>query len=72
MALSVLSSLSVLASLFALALAIRAMIETDQAWPSREILAAVCFTVIAYVLRLRSFAKSHRAAFRLETILRTS
>ncbi|WP_233353335.1 ABC transporter ATP-binding protein [Photobacterium chitinilyticum] len=71
MALSVLSSLSVLASLFALALAIRAMIETDQAWPSREILAAVCFTVIAYVLRLRSFAKSHRAAFRLETILRT-
>ncbi|UTV29805.1 ABC transporter ATP-binding protein [Photobacterium atrarenae] len=71
MALSVLSSLSVLASLYALALAVEVMVDSNQAWPTVEIVAATFCTILAYVLRLRSFAVSHRAAFRLETILRT-
>lgn len=71
MTLSVLSSLSVLASLYAQALAVEVMVDSNQAWPTVEIVAATFCTILAYVLRLRSFAVSHRAAFRLETILRT-
>lgn len=60
-----------MAALAALALAVQALLHAPGHWPAGPLLAAAVCTVGAYVLRLHAFNRSHYAAFRLETLLRT-
>ncbi|WP_246794624.1 ABC transporter ATP-binding protein [Burkholderia perseverans] len=70
MALSSLAALLGVGFLLSLAWAIRRVGEAPRAWPLDAVLVACLCLAGAYFARLASFGQSHRAAFRLETILR--
>jgi len=71
MAVAAFSVLLGMAALAALALVVQALQRQPGHWPVGPLLAAAVCTVGAYVLRLHAFNRSHYAAFRLETLLRT-
>jgi len=71
MVLAGLAAASALGALCALAWAVHELLVLPGQWPWPALLLAVVLTVLAYVLRLTGFNRSHFAAFRLETRLRT-
>lgn len=71
MLLSAFGALAGLATLALLALALQALLEQPDAWPWPALAAALLCSVAAYTLRLNASNRTHLAAFRLETLLRT-
>lgn len=71
MAIAAVGVLLGMAALAALALVVGALQREPARLPVAELLAAALCTVGAYGLRLLAFNRSHYAAFRLETLLRT-
>lgn len=72
MALATVSSALSLAALGFLATTLHALAQAPRTWPVGPMLGLLVCTVLAYVLRLKAFDRSHLAAFRLEALLRTT
>lgn len=71
MTLAGLAAACALGALCALAWGVHALLTAPGQWPWTALSLAVVLTVLAYVLRLTAFNRSHFAAFELETRLRT-
>jgi ATP-binding cassette subfamily B protein IrtA len=71
MLLAGLGAASTLGALCALAWGVHTLLTDSAQWPWPALILAVVLTILAYMLRLSSFNKSHLAAFKLETRLRT-
>lgn len=71
MLLSALSALLGLASFALLALVVESLVREPRIWPWLPMSGAVASLIGSYWMRLSSFNRSHYAAFRLETVLRT-
>jgi ATP-binding cassette, subfamily B, bacterial IrtA/YbtP len=70
-ALSALSAIVGLCALGLLAWVVESLLRAQREWPWSVMLGVLACTIGAYLLRLISFDRSHYAAFRLETLLRT-
>lgn len=69
--LAALSAALGLGALGLLAWVVESLLRVPQEWPWSAMLGVLTCTIAAYLLRLISFDRSHYAAFRLETLLRT-
>lgn len=69
--LSALSATLGLCALGLLAWMVESLVRAPRAWPWSAMAGVLVCTIGAYLLRLISFDRSHYAAFRLETLLRT-